>query len=446
MSWNSKVIWTEGMFLRPQHFQQQDRYTEALVRGRCNGLHPYDWGFLRLELDREALALGKLALRSGQGLLPDGTPFNFPDDDEPPPPLDVPDDLRNSRVLLALPLRRPGLPEADRQAGVDGAVRYRIAVADDVRDSAGGPDSSAPLEIGRARLRLLPDQETLKADCATLGVVRIVEKRPDQSVILDEGYLAPCLDCQTLPKLTGFISEILGLLHQRAEALAAIVSGAGRSGVAEINDFLLLQVINRWEPLFVHLSAMRGLHPEAFYRIGLQLAGELATFVSDSRRPPTFPPYRHDDLQTTFAPLLAALREGLSRVLEQNAIPLPLEERKYGIRVSPIHDRNLLAGALFVLAVRADVPAETLRSRFPAQVKIGPVEHIGKLVNSLLPGITLRALPVVPRQLPYHAGFTYFELERTGEYWQELDSSAAFALHVGGQFPGLQLEFWAIRE
>ncbi|MDG4584969.1 MAG: type VI secretion system baseplate subunit TssK, partial [Candidatus Competibacter sp.] len=44
MSWYSKVVWSEGMFLRPQHFQQQDRYLEALVRQSCRHLRPYDWG------------------------------------------------------------------------------------------------------------------------------------------------------------------------------------------------------------------------------------------------------------------------------------------------------------------------------------------------------------------------------------------------------------------
>ena len=26
MTWQNKVMWTEGMFLQPQHFQQQDRF------------------------------------------------------------------------------------------------------------------------------------------------------------------------------------------------------------------------------------------------------------------------------------------------------------------------------------------------------------------------------------------------------------------------------------
>ena len=86
-----------------------------------------------------------------------------------------------------------------------------------------------------------------------------------------------------------------------------------------------------------------------------------------------------------------------------------------------------------------------VRTRFPTQVKIGPVLQIRQLVNSQLPGIATRPLPVAPRQIPYHAGFNYFELDRNSELWKQLKTSGGFAFHVGGEFPGLELEFWAIR-
>ena len=38
MSWKNKVVWSEGLFLRPQHFQQHDRYIEAFVEG-CRDLN-----------------------------------------------------------------------------------------------------------------------------------------------------------------------------------------------------------------------------------------------------------------------------------------------------------------------------------------------------------------------------------------------------------------------
>jgi type VI secretion system protein ImpJ len=215
--------------------------------------------------------------------------------------------------------------------------------------------------------------------------------------------------------------------------------------VAEIADFLLLEAVNRSQPLFVQLQQRSVLHPEALYSACLSLAGDLATF-RDRRRPPPFPEYEHDDLARCFRPVIDDLRKSLSMVMEQTAIPIELQERKYGIRVSVIPDVELQRNAQFVLAVSAQIPGETLRARFPTQVKIGPVERIRDLVQLQLPGVALHPLPVAPRQIPYHAGFSYFELETRGnDLWKQLETSGGLAMHIAGEFPGLELEFWAIR-
>jgi type VI secretion system protein ImpJ len=54
-------------------------------------------------------------------------------------------------------------------------------------------------------------------------------------------------------------------------------------------------------------------------------------------------------------------------------------------------------------------------------------------------------LPVAPRQLPFYAGATYFELDRASPHWQQMQNSGGFAIHVSGDFPNLRLELWAIR-
>lgn len=177
----------------------------------------------------------------------------------------------------------------------------------------------------------------------------------------------------------------------------------------------------------------------------MQIAGELATFTAPDKRATAYPAYRHDDLQRTFAPVVADLRRSLSSVLETNAVAIPLQDRKFGVRVGPISDRSLLRASQFVLTVSADVPGEQLRRLFPNQVKIGAVEHIRELVNVALPGIAVRPLPVAPRQIPFHAGAAYFELDRGSPHWQQMQTSGGIAIHVSGEFPNLQLELWAIR-
>ncbi|MEM8732027.1 MAG: type VI secretion system baseplate subunit TssK, partial [Pseudomonadota bacterium] len=160
---------------------------------------------------------------------------------------------------------------------------------------------------------------------------------------------------------------------------------------------------------------------------------------------PDLPPYTHDNLTNAFLPVMRILRQYLSSVLEQTAIPIPLELRKYGISVGVIADRKLLGSAGFVLAVDAEIPAEDVRRHFAGQAKIGPVEEIRQLVNSALPGIALRPLPVAPRQIPYHAGVVYFELDSDSLYWRKMTTSGGIAVHVSGQYPGLKMELWAIR-
>ncbi|GAA4333560.1 type VI secretion system baseplate subunit TssK [Pigmentiphaga soli] len=443
MAWHQRVIWSEGLFLQPQHFQQHDRHIERLVRAHAEATQPYGWGFTELALDEAALRIGKIVLASARGVLPDGTPFELPAEEEAPPPLDVPADAKNELVSLAVLVARPGAKEADIGGGGDaGALRYAVRHAA-VGDNTVGADGRADMQLGSPRLMLLLARDLTDAHAA-LGAARIVERRADNRVDLDAAYVPPMLHAGASPVLASYVREILGMLHQRGDALAARMIQPGRGGVAEIADFLMLQTVNRYEPLFAHLPQPSPLHPERLYATLLQLAGDLAAFRSQ-RRPPAFPAYRHDDLQASFRPVMQDIRDSLSMVMEQNAVAIELQDRRHGVRVATIGDLELVRTASFVLAVNAHLPGDALRVRFPTQVKIGPVERIRDLVNLQLPGVGLRPLPVAPRQIPYHAGFNYFELDRANDLWKQLERTGNLAMHIAGEFPGLELEFWAIR-
>src|SRR5687768_15776117 len=126
MSGHNRVIWSEGLFLQPQHFQQQERYLERYVETRCQPLVPYSWGFTELEFERDLLSIGKFGLRRVAGVFPDGTPFRMPDDDPLPPPIDVGPDVRDQVLYLAVPLRRSGEPDVTRSTDADELVRHDV--------------------------------------------------------------------------------------------------------------------------------------------------------------------------------------------------------------------------------------------------------------------------------------------------------------------------------
>ena len=443
MSWDAKVLWTEGLFLQPHHFQQSDRHAESLVAGLARRVAPYAWGVSRLEIDMEALKTGQLALRAASGLTPDGTVFRVPEATDHPPALDVPSGTKDCVVHLTVPMRREGAAEVEMTGAELSAARFRpheIEVAD-----AAGSGKAARIAVGKLRLQFALATDDL-SDRLTIPVARIVEVKPDREVVLDAAFVPAALDIRAAPVLAGFVQELTGLLSHRTDALAGRMAQAGSArGAAEIQDFLLLQAVNRALPLMQHLAAVENVHPERLYAALVSLAGDLSTFMAPEKRPPDFPPYRHHDLAATFRPVIRALRGYLSAVLESSAVAIRLEPRKYGISVGVIADRRLISGAGFVLAVSSQAPSETLRRHFPGHSKLGPVEEIRQLVNSALPGIPMRALPVAPRQVPYKADTVYFELDGQSPLWGRMTTSGGIAVHVSGEYPGLEMELWAIR-
>lgn len=435
----AKVAWSEGLLLRPQHFQQQDRYLYHIAGLRHERLFPHGYGISELALDDQALGLGQVRVVRVSGLFPDAMPFSF--DQKDPLILEIPPDSRDELVYLALPM--------EKQAGVNIAAPGSGQVArfvhqdepllDDSVDD--GEEETLGLAYLNPCLRLGRDD---MAGYASVPVARVVEVINEKEVRLDRNFIPPCLDIARVSPLASLLSESLAMVKQRGKALAVrMQKGAEQS--TTLFDVLMLQTLNRWQPSLEHLKNSPQVHPERFYELLVGLIGEMATFTRAEKSPPKLPGYCHDKLTETFGDLAAVLSQSLSTVLEQTAVALKLEEAQFGIRVAPLTDKSLLESSQLVLAVHADLTTEDIRRRLPAQIKLGPVEHIRDLVNNHLPGISISALPVAPRQIPYHAGYHYFLLDSQSERWQQLKHSGGLALHVSGNYPGLALELWAIR-
>ena len=117
MSLHSKVVWSQGMFLLPHHFQQEARHVEYTIDMRLRATGPHALGLLRARARRRACwrSAGSASSRAS-GILPDGTPFSMPLHDAQPMALDVPADMKGELVCLAVPLAREGVT----QVGFDG--------------------------------------------------------------------------------------------------------------------------------------------------------------------------------------------------------------------------------------------------------------------------------------------------------------------------------------
>lgn len=446
MAGKNRVIWREGLFIKPQHFQQQQRHNDYLSHQRFSSLVDFGYGFHSLTINSELLKLGRIGLTSATGIMPDGTVFDIPHQDLLPKPIDIvnANEVGGRDIYLAIPMVNDAIREIS-SAGKQGAVsvRYQEELTD-IRDLHTDGGDSSQLVVAKLAPRLMQGNEDLSA-FAALPLCRIKEKSLDGVLILDSEFIPTCTSLRVSTPLDMFMDEIQSTLFERAKMLSERIGSPGQQGIADVAEFMMLQLFNRAQPLFKHLSYRNALHPEVFFSHLVQLCGELRTFTDESRLAGIFPVYQHDDLTSSFLPLMSSVRQALSTVLTPRAVSIQLRAQAHGIRVATINEQGLLNSAEFILAVRAQIPQEQLRRQFVQQTKITSLEKIRDLVSVQLPGVPLTALAAAPRQLPYHSGYTYFTLDKQTPAWKDILQSNAIAFHVAGDFPELDMQFWAIR-
>lgn len=447
MTWTNKVTWSEGLFLRPQLFQQQERYLETFAHKRSLPLSPFFWGFSELRIDPESLTLGKLVVARASGICADGTPFDIPGQTQPPAPLTFKPEHLGQTVHLALAIRVPNGEETAFENSPGSTARNSVFDAE-IRDANSVGQGLKSIQLGQLRMVLVPEKELTSAWLG-LPVAKLTALRSDGSAELEVAIIPPVNRYGASEMLSQWISQLHGTLRQRLDQLADRLSGStgqGGTQASEVSDFLLLQILNRYEPQLDHLLRVKETSPEDAYLLLRCLSGELSTFIRVStRRANPVPVYQHADPYNTFKPLVDDTRELLNNLLVRSAQSIPLQNKTQGMYLASTDPSEIKSYSHLVLAVAADMPSDQLAQQFAAHGKLAPSDRLPELIRLHLPGIGLRVLPVPPRQIPFNAGYVYFQLEPQGPHWEHLQIHGGIGLHVSKSFPNLKLDLWGVR-
>lgn len=442
MSEYSKVVWSEGCYLSPQHLQQNDRYTESTIQNIVSFAQAHYYGVLDLGINDSLLKQGVVSLSRLEVVFEDGTVFV-------PTPLEVdllkynmPANTAKTKLYLVITRVTASSNEISYESDDIKNTRYN-AFEKPLVDTTDSDSDPIMVTLARLNARLMLEDD-IHSSLVKIPIA-IVSSNDNSEVELQESYIPPTLIAQKNSKLYNYVNELYGLLSQKSRSLANAVNDPNRGGSLEIIDFLMLQTVNRYLAYMLHQKQPTNhTHPEALFVSLSKLCGDLMTFLP-TRKMGDMPIYDHKNLKECYQHLMSNLRISLSTILEQRIIRIDLSQKDSATYVAQTPNAEILDIADFVLAVKADMPNETLRHNLPSIMKISTVEQIKELVAYHLPGIKLNALSVAPRELPYHNGYVYFELDKQTELWERFDDSSGMAFHVAGDFPNIDLEFWAIK-
>lgn len=432
------INWSEGMFLRPQHFQAADRFWSEQIATSERWDHAYNYGLQLIQFSDEAIANQQFELVKCHARLRDGTLVALSPGQEPDR-VDLKEALQSHGqilVYLAVPKLVLGRTNVREPIG-DQQSRYVLraeAVQDEVR---GGSDQE--IDFRELDVRLLLSNEE-RGGYETLPIARIKRSSDTEATPqLDDAYIPPLLAIDAWsPLAVDIVRAIYDLIGERIDVLSQRVAQRGISLASQdprdLDDFLMLTILNGAYGALRCLTFATGLHPLTVYAELSRIVAQLSIFHA-SRRPPEIPQYDHDDLAKIFRWMKQQIE-----LLVRQVVRTSYEQRFFvgterGMEVA-LEEKWLHAGWSWFVGVHADgVNDRECRELLkPGNLnwKIGSSRQVDLVFRRGLPGVGLIELPQPPRGLPTRLGWLYYEVNKNSENaaWRDVLATQTLAMRL----------------
>jgi type VI secretion system protein ImpJ len=459
------IFWGQGMFLQPQHFQQQDAYHDARLRRYLHLLLPFGWGVKSIVINEAALQNFRLEIEQCELVTWEGTIVRFQGSSLPSNARLQPRTFEDAMDPGGRPLgvylglkqlqwEEPNVASSEPAAGRSPAAgkRRRYSLQElptpDLFTSNG---QGYALQYLLHEVQILFDDEIGSAQDSELVKIATLERTAEgRGAVLSRRYIPPCVSVRASPVLEGMLKELRDLLTAKGRELAEYKSQRKvhtvNLGSRDTVFLLMMQTVNRYIPLFHHHLEVEETHPCDFYALMRQLIGELSTFSeSVSVLGGPLPAYRHDQLWECFEPALRLAKELLNELTKGPDYVVPL-----------VFDGEYFAGALdkrffegsnrYYLSIKVDMPPREVLRRLTETGKICSREEMEALRKQAIPGLNVAYLENPPEELPRRAHCSYFVIDHHSYLWKRIEQRQNLAVYCELPSPQTDMELLVIFE
>jgi type VI secretion system protein ImpJ len=451
---NLPVHWSEGMFLRPHHFQAADRYWNELIQASEHLDHQYDYGIRQLEYSREGLLNFQFQVNSCLARMKDGTLVSLGLGQEPDRvelksslegvdktlshlgiPLQQAFEAQSKvRVFLGVPKLKLGAPNVAVAAnGADHELhRYRENQTTLQDESRGGNDQEVLFRTLNVRL-LLSTQDLSGYELLPIADIERAGMN-DATPQVSPAYMPPLLAIDAWPPLgRDIVRAIYDMVGAKLQVLADQVLNRGITLASQepgdLDRVMMLSQLNEAYATLGVLAFAAGVHPFSAYTELCRLVGKLSIF-GEERRAPEVPRYDHDDLAKIFRWVKDQIDKLLHAIREQSYQQRFFVRAGLGMQVSlePIWlnpDWQWYVGA--PTGELSDAECRELLSRGQLDWKLGSKNQVEQIFERGMEGLQLLPLDRTPRALPGR-GWIYYEVTRQNAAWRDVQSTQTLAM------------------
>ncbi|AXC13363.1 ImpJ/VasE [Acidisarcina polymorpha] len=429
------MVWSEGMYLAPHHFQTQSRYFEDSIAFLASSLWREPWGLLHLEMDAKAIANGSVSMLVGSGIFQDGLAFDMPSSDALPAIRELSSFAKatDSELILHLAV------QVRRNDGYDASwddpqrrPRYS-SIPRTLRDETNGIDEYE-VQLAHKNIFIASEAE-LSPELLSFPIARIVRDASGQFTY-DLEFVPCSLRTNASDALMLQLKRIINIVAEKAKTIARPVHAANQlktgSVPMEIASYWFLHALHSSLPSLRHLVYTRHAHPADCFVELSRLAGALCTFALDSD-PQSLPNYDHHNSGAGFRALCAHIQRHLEIIVPTNTVDLEFSPSSPYIHTAPVTDERCLRRSRWVLGIRTALGESEQLRLVPRLVKVCSARFVPELVKRALPGMTLTHLPVPPSALRTSVDMQYYAIDTAGPCWQHILQTRSVGIYIPGE-------------
>jgi type VI secretion system protein ImpJ len=436
-----QVVWKEGTFVSPQHFQQQDLHFKSYIQKYVSTVgYTGHFGLSALSVNNDLLKVGKIAISFCSGLFPDGHYF-FLDEEVT---LNVPDDAVKKTVYLTLPLALQGALAFGQTK--EEATRYLCQTMTSYNNTSSQSDS-VELEVAKDNIYLSIGKKDMSG-YVSLPIARILETKESGEVVFENSFIPACIHFHVSTYLHDKIKMLQSLLENRAKEVhkRIDVGQQSKSDQTLYKDYLWLQTLNRWLPWNDWVLNDQQYTTHQLYRDLTTLSAELSGLTPEL--PKKFIPLNYNDLYDVFNSIFSKLREQLSIVLQDSVILYPWDKQLFEKRRllrTVIKNPDDMLNRRFVLSVESSLNPEDIAQKIPQSATLAGNSDIVELVRNGMSGVELRHMSVAPNALKPKVTASYFDVNINNDLWVNmLNKGEMLNMHIDNRIPDLEATLYAL--
>ena len=437
-----KIVWAEGVVLTQQHFQHWDSI-QANTHAAWHGmLTTFPWGVDTIAWSTAGISNRLLELTELKAIFPDGRLVHFRQGDTQPVQLTIDDEATGEQQVIYVAMAADdtvfGITGYEQPQG-NAAWQADYCEITDIYDE----NRKEEILFARPKLVLLAENE-LRKELLALPVA-CIRRQGNGQFELDETWQPSLIHLKkhtfSHELLKGVQQQLLHRVSQYQEKRRHLGDLSSFSSV-ELAGFMLQK------DLATHLVELTGLleqggsHPYAAFMLLSRLIAQLRLYTGSGGGVDY--EYRHHDQINCLHHQTSEVERLLGELTYEQDVQLRLNRNDQGILVTDEHNIEDFSRSDFYLAITLPGLNQDVLDAFPDFCKVAASSGINQLIESALPGLTLRYCKRIPAKIRQKSGREYFAIEKDGMLWQQAEEDQSLAIFCSGEFIDAEIELLAV--